>query len=157
VTLSNVQLSHAGIYAVLVTNVAGSALSSNAVLTVVGGSNSCVAVASGAVSWWRAESNANDSVDGKRALSNGVSFVGGEVGQAFGFDGTSGSSNSGIGKLERRDKQQRLDDRGMDQTCGCEYPAASGGMEQWVCLWRAFLDCGAVVRRQGGPGICSRI
>jgi hypothetical protein len=46
------------------------------------------------VSWWRGEGNANDSVganDG--AYAGGVTFVPGRVGEAFEFDGTTGSIN----------------------------------------------------------------
>src|SRR5207244_1774020 len=42
----------------------------------------------GLVSWWRAESNANDYVDSNNGtLQNGATFAPGEVGQAFSFDG----------------------------------------------------------------------
>lgn len=48
----------------------------------------CVALPSGAVAWWRAETNANDSVGNHHgALVNGTSFIAGEVGAAFSFDG----------------------------------------------------------------------
>lgn len=44
----------------------------------------------GLVSWWQGESNALDTVGPNNGtLNNGVSFVGGEVGQSFSFDGTS--------------------------------------------------------------------
>jgi hypothetical protein len=44
------------------------------------------------ISRWSAEGNANDTVDGNHGtLQGGVSFVGGHVGQAFSFDGTSGA------------------------------------------------------------------
>ena len=59
-TLTNVQLSQAGNYAVVVSNVYGGTLSSNAVLTV----NPillCAPVPVGLVGWWRAEGNALDS------------------------------------------------------------------------------------------------
>jgi hypothetical protein len=50
----------------------------------------CVPVPSGLVSWWRAEGNGNDSVNGNTAvLLNGTSFTNGEVGQGFSFDGAS--------------------------------------------------------------------
>src|SRR5205807_2619386 len=42
----------------------------------------------GTVSWWKAEGNANDAVDGNNGtLVNGTSFAAGEVGQAFSLDG----------------------------------------------------------------------
>jgi hypothetical protein len=85
--LANVQLAQAGSYTVQVTNLYGSATSSNAVLTVnpVPG---CVPAPSGLVAWWRAESNGDDAVDGNAgALVNGVGFTNGVVGQAFALDG----------------------------------------------------------------------
>ena len=60
-TLTNVQFSQAGNYAVLVTNLYGSALSSNAVLTVTS-PPTCDPAPSGMVAWWRAEGNALDSM-----------------------------------------------------------------------------------------------
>jgi hypothetical protein len=43
-----------------------------------------------AVSWWRAENNAHDSLDGNNGtLINGAAFATGKIGQAFYFDGTS--------------------------------------------------------------------
>jgi uncharacterized repeat protein (TIGR01451 family) len=46
----------------------------------------------GPVAWWPAEGNANDVVGGNNgALAGGVTYVAGEVGQAFQFDGLSGS------------------------------------------------------------------
>jgi hypothetical protein len=43
----------------------------------------------GVVSWWRAENNFNDSVDGNTGLAvNTVNFVPGRVGQAFSFNGS---------------------------------------------------------------------
>src|SRR5438874_478220 len=51
----------------------------------------CVPPPNGLVSWWRAENNAADFVDGNSGfLSNGVTFASGEVGQGFNLDGTSG-------------------------------------------------------------------
>src|SRR5439155_27175867 len=62
-----------------------------AIPVAVQAQTNCAPVPSGLVSWWRAESNALDSVDSNSGfLSNGVSFAVGEVGQAFSFDGTSG-------------------------------------------------------------------
>ena len=51
-----------------------------------------VPIPAGAVGWWRAEGNAQDSVganDG--ALRNGAGFSPGKVGQAFSLDGSTGS------------------------------------------------------------------
>ena len=87
-TLNNVQLNQAGVYSVLMTNLYGSILSSNAVLTV--NPPSCDPAPSGLVSWWRAEGNANDSIGNNNGiLSNDVSFAAGEVNSAFNM-GTSG-------------------------------------------------------------------
>ena len=89
-TLTNVQSSQAGNYAVLVTNILGSVLSSNAVLTA----NSpppCVPAPSGLVGWWPGEGNANDVTGNNNGtLVNDVDFAPGEVGQAFSFDGANG-------------------------------------------------------------------
>ncbi|MCI0681621.1 MAG: SBBP repeat-containing protein, partial [Gemmataceae bacterium] len=44
--------------------------------------------AAGAVSWWRAEGNANDSLSGiNGTLTNGATIAAGKVGQAFALDG----------------------------------------------------------------------
>ncbi|HLX69361.1 MAG TPA: FG-GAP-like repeat-containing protein, partial [Verrucomicrobiae bacterium] len=52
---------------------------------------SCTPAASGMAAWWRAEDNADDSINGNNGTINGgVSYSPGEVGQAFNFDGTSG-------------------------------------------------------------------
>jgi hypothetical protein len=86
-TLTNVQSSQAGNYAVLVTNILDSVLSSNAVLTA----NSpppCVPAPSGLVGWWPGEGNANDVTGNNNGtLVNDVGFAPGEAGQAFSFDG----------------------------------------------------------------------
>jgi hypothetical protein len=48
----------------------------------------CVAAPSGLVSWWRAEGDASDEVNGNSGtLFNGATFAPGEVGQAFAFNG----------------------------------------------------------------------
>jgi subtilisin family serine protease len=87
-TLTNVQLSQAGNYAVLVTNLSGSILSSNAVLTV-GQPSSCAPVPSGLVSWWPGEGNANDVAGTNNGtLVNGAGFATGEAGQAFSLSGS---------------------------------------------------------------------
>ncbi len=88
-TLSNVQSGDAGNYSVLVTNLGGPALSSNALLTVLVPQANCTAPPSGLVSWWRGESNALDSVDGNNGTPAGNTAYGpGRVGQAFVFDGS---------------------------------------------------------------------
>ena len=88
-TLTNLQLSQAGNYAVIVTNGFGSAVSSNAVLTV-NPPPVCVTTPSGLVSWWQGEGNAADVAGGNSGtLQGGVSFSAGMVGRAFNFDGVS--------------------------------------------------------------------
>ena len=52
----------------------------------------CVSAPAGEVAWWRAEGNALDSVAGNNGtLQGGVTFATGEAGQAFAFDGSTGS------------------------------------------------------------------
>jgi hypothetical protein len=88
-TLTNVQSSQAGSYAVNVSNSYGYTNTPNAVLTV-NPIPPCVTPPSGLVSWWQAEGNADDSVDGNSGvLLNGATFGPGKVGQAFAFDGVS--------------------------------------------------------------------
>jgi hypothetical protein len=83
-TLTDVQLSQSGNYAVLVSNINGSTNSTTAVLTIM----PCDPVPSGIVAWWQAEDNALDSVGGNNGtLMNGTGFTGGEVGTAFSFNG----------------------------------------------------------------------
>src|SRR4029077_4754232 len=53
-SLTNVQASKSGNYSVLAANAAGSAFSTNALLTILP-APSCVTVTNGLVSWWRAE------------------------------------------------------------------------------------------------------
>jgi hypothetical protein len=89
--LPDVQPGQAGIYAVRVTNLYGSTLSSNALLTVIPPATNCITAFPGLVSWWPAEGNAEDAVGANNGtLVGGVSYAGGEVGRAFQLDGTSG-------------------------------------------------------------------
>lgn len=86
-TLSNVQPFQAGEYAVLVTNAAGMALSSNAVLTV-NLPAPCAAVSAGLLSWWRGEANTEDYAGGNHGtLASDATYGAGRVGQGFAFDG----------------------------------------------------------------------
>jgi uncharacterized repeat protein (TIGR01451 family) len=88
-TLTNVQLFQAGNYEVLVTNIFGSALSSNAVLTVDLPSTNCAPAPSGLVGWWQAESNANDntSTNNGTVTAGSITYTQAEVGLGFNFDG----------------------------------------------------------------------
>jgi hypothetical protein len=87
-TLTNVQLSQAGNYSVLVTNIAGSTNSANAVLTV-NVPVTCTPSPSGLISWWPGEGNGNDIIGTNNAtVPAGVTYAAGEVGQAFNFNGT---------------------------------------------------------------------
>ena len=88
-TLTGVQFTNAGIYAVLVSNAVSSIQSSNAVLTV-NPLPPCDPPPSGLVGWWRAEGDTTDSM----GLNNGsamgaLAYDTGEVGQAFSLDGSS--------------------------------------------------------------------
>ena len=85
--LSNVQAANAGLYSVIVSNLAGTATSSNAALAVIT-SPSCVAPPSGLVSWWRAEGNAFDQTGTNNGtLAGNTTYGSGRVNQAFVFDG----------------------------------------------------------------------
>ncbi len=58
-------------------------------LPLVASAQSCIAPASGLVSWWAAEGNAADAADGNNgSLVNGATFAAGEVGQAFSLPGS---------------------------------------------------------------------
>jgi sugar lactone lactonase YvrE len=85
-TLTNVQVALAGNYSAVVTNIAGSTNSSNAVLTV--NVPVCDTPPSGLVAWWQAEGNANDSIGNNNGtLMNGTGYTNGEVGTAFNLKG----------------------------------------------------------------------
>ncbi|HEV2434581.1 MAG TPA: immunoglobulin domain-containing protein, partial [Verrucomicrobiae bacterium] len=82
--LTNVQFSQAGAYAVVITNIYGLTLSSNANLTVT----PCDPSPPGLVSWWAGEDNANDRIGTNNGTLFGNTTYGpGEVGQGFVFDG----------------------------------------------------------------------
>jgi hypothetical protein len=89
-TLTNVQDYDGGSYAVVVTNAYGTVTSTNAVLTV-NPPPPCTPPPSDLVSWWRGEGSALDQLSlNNGILQTGTTFTGGEVGQAFIFDGVSG-------------------------------------------------------------------
>jgi Concanavalin A-like lectin/glucanases superfamily/Immunoglobulin I-set domain/Cohesin domain len=88
--LTSVKPDQAGVYSVQVTNVYGSILSSNAVLTVLM-PPPCVPPPGDIAAWWRGEDNAFDSAFTNNASEVlGVSYVDGLVGKAFAFDGVNG-------------------------------------------------------------------
>jgi hypothetical protein len=88
-TLTNVQLSDAGNYSVLIANQytvnapPGGIMSSDAVLTVSPG---CFPSPSGMVGWWKGDGDANDFLGMNPGILEGaVGFTAGEVGQAFNY------------------------------------------------------------------------
>ncbi|HSU54759.1 MAG TPA: LamG-like jellyroll fold domain-containing protein [Candidatus Dormibacteraeota bacterium] len=88
-SIFNAQHQDSGTYSVVVSNDFGWMVSSDATLTVIGPSNSCVPIPSGLVSWWRGEGNVDDASGGNSgALLNGASFTNSLIGQAFAFNGT---------------------------------------------------------------------
>ena len=65
-------------------------------LNVNGGSLNCLPGPSGLVSWWPGDNNAND-IQGTNhgTLQNGTTYIAGEVGQAFNFDGQANTVSIG--------------------------------------------------------------
>ncbi|HYG35349.1 MAG TPA: LamG-like jellyroll fold domain-containing protein, partial [Clostridia bacterium] len=85
--LTQVQNSDAGEYSVVITNIAGSAVSSNAVLTVVP-APPCAASAPELVGWWAGENTASDAVgSGDGTFLNGEAYAPAKVGLGFRFNG----------------------------------------------------------------------
>jgi len=97
-TLINLQSNQAGAYFVAITNLSGSIISSTAQLAVITLSPPvCIPIATGAVAWWRAESNTFDTVGTSDLFAVGpnsnpfdlrpfeTSFAAGKVGTAFWF------------------------------------------------------------------------
>lgn len=77
-----------GIYSVVVTNIYGSATSSNAVLTV-NSAGSCTPPPSGLVAWWPGENSTVDIVGNNNGTASaGLLYTNGMVGRAFNFNGT---------------------------------------------------------------------
>jgi hypothetical protein len=87
--LTNVQLSQAGNYSVIVSNLFGTTTSQTAILTVnpAGPDTNCVPVRQGLVSWWRADGNAQDASGTNHGTMLGGGYVASARGQAFSFDG----------------------------------------------------------------------
>ena len=90
-TVSNVQPANAGSYLVMVTNVAGSATSATATLSVTVPGN-CVSAPAGIVGWWPGDGNANDIAGTNNGTLQGgaTATATGLDGMAFSFDGTNG-------------------------------------------------------------------
>jgi len=85
-TLTNVQPSQAGNYAVQVVNSYGSTSSLTATLTV--NVPVCDTPPSGLVGWWKGDGNGYDSVGGDNAtVPPGVTYLPGEVGLGFNLNG----------------------------------------------------------------------
>ena len=85
-TVANVQLANEGSYSVTVNNPYASTTSSNASLSV--NLAGCSPPPSGLVSWWPGNGSAADLAGSNNgALRGNVSYVAGEVGQAFSFNG----------------------------------------------------------------------
>lgn len=83
-TLTNVQANQAGNYQVAITNVAGWATSSVAVLTVT----SCSQAPSALVAWYPGEGNVDDYAGTNNGTPLNIVYVPGKVGQAFSFNGS---------------------------------------------------------------------
>jgi len=77
--IPNVQLANYGNYSVLVTNLYGTALSTNAALSYA---SPCTPAPSGIVAWWPAEANATDVIGTNNGIFAGA-YTNGEAGQAF--------------------------------------------------------------------------
>ncbi len=87
-SLVDAQSANAGNYSVVVTGVYGSVTSSTVSLTV--NPVVCIAPASGLVSWWPGNGNTADVEGGNSGTFHGnVTYVAGQVGQAFSFNGNS--------------------------------------------------------------------
>jgi alpha-tubulin suppressor-like RCC1 family protein len=86
-TLTNLQISQAGNYAVWVTNALGSILSSNVLLTV-NPAPQCVPAPAGLVGWWQGKGNVQDSAGGSDGVVLGnLTYDPGEMGPALNFNG----------------------------------------------------------------------
>jgi hypothetical protein len=87
ITFTNAQASQSGSYAVTITNILGSIVSSNATLTVTI-PDVCTPAPAGIVSWWPGEGDPTDIVGSNNGvLMNAPGFGPAEVGQGFTFNG----------------------------------------------------------------------
>lgn len=96
-TLFNAHPADQGEYAVQVTNLAGYVTSSSATLTLLAPGTNCDTVPSNLVGWWPANGDAVNIVDGTAALDSPVTFVPGEVGDAFAFNSSNTDVHVGSG------------------------------------------------------------
>ena len=80
--LNNIQPASAGNYSVVITNLYGKIISSNALLTLV--NPACDTMPSGLVGWWQGEGSSADVISGNLGtLVGAVTYVPGKVGRAF--------------------------------------------------------------------------
>jgi Concanavalin A-like lectin/glucanases superfamily/Immunoglobulin domain/Immunoglobulin I-set domain len=89
-TVNSVQVSTAGPYSVLVTNLVGSILSQTANIIIAPPTNTddCVLAPTNMVSWWTADSLAADLQGTNHGSLNNTTFSPGKVAQAFNLSGT---------------------------------------------------------------------
>ena len=88
--IQSAQATNAGTYTVTVSNAFGTAVSSNATLTVTG-APPCFHSPSGQVAWWRAEYDATDQLGAHNGTAyGGLTYGLGEVGYTLVLDGTNG-------------------------------------------------------------------
>ena len=101
--IPNVQLANAGNYSVLISNAQGTATSALAYLSVVApltNSPGAVLAPPGMVDWWLADGNAIDIFGGNNGTpQNGFTYVPGESGLAFHFNGTTNQLNLGAANI----------------------------------------------------------
>jgi Concanavalin A-like lectin/glucanases superfamily/Bacterial TSP3 repeat len=87
--LTNIAMAQGGNYMLGVANYAGSAFTSNALISVARAVP--VVAPANIISWWEAESNANDAFGiNNGSVSGTVNYAPGIAGHAFSFDGQSG-------------------------------------------------------------------
>lgn len=85
--LTNVQMSQAGYYSVIVSNALGVNISTEGLLSV---GPECSALPFALTSWWRGEANVSDATGlNPGNTPYGIAYAPGKVGQAFDFDGSS--------------------------------------------------------------------
>ncbi len=97
--LPAVQITNAGYYTVVVSNLSGSSTSARAFLTIIApltNNPGAVLAPPGMVNWWQADGNAIDIFSGNNGTLQGAfTYTAGESGMAFSFDGSSAYLNVG--------------------------------------------------------------